>query len=430
MLSATENEVLTQTGPGTPMGKLFRRFWLPALLPSELPQPDCDPVRVRLLGEDLIAFRDSHGAIGFLANSCPHRGASLFFGRNEEAGLRCVYHGWKFDVAGQCVDMPNEPAESNFKHKVQAVAYPGVDRGGLIWIYMGPKELKPPLPDYYWCRQPDGEQRAAAKWIQDANYAQILEGNIDSAHISFLHRTFNRPGGRGLGTDAQHLTITRETDFGFVYGARRHAPDGKYYWRVTTFVLPTFTQIPSLSSAGNGIFTVPMDDQHTWWVYAGMNGQRLGNLAGRADTPEKVELLTRAMSGDANDATLGLIPGTWRKVRNHSNDFLLDRAMQRTVNYTGLVGNRAQDSAVTESMGAIYDRTREHLGTTDAAITQMRRQLIRLARQVDQGAEPTLPNHPSLFSALPLDLVTDEPDFDTVWDAHYRETLDKIRQLA
>src|ERR1700716_159545 len=154
MLSHEENELLTRTGPGTPMGTLYRRFWLPALLPSELPGPDSDPIRFRILGEDLVAFRDSNGKVGFLAHHCPHRGASLFFGRNEEAGLRCVYHGWKFDTSGQCIDMPNEPstfgtgipAESDFKTKVRAVAYPAAEYAGLVWIYMGPPGKQPPLP--------------------------------------------------------------------------------------------------------------------------------------------------------------------------------------------------------------------------------------------------------------------------------------------
>ncbi len=148
MLSKEDNELLTRTGQGTPMGELFRRFWLPALLPSELPAPDCDPIRLRILGEDLIAFRDTNSNVGFLANNCPHRGASLFFGRNEESGLRCVYHGWKFDVSGTCVDMPNEPAESDFRTKVTARAYPATEYAGLVWIYMGPAERKPPLPLY------------------------------------------------------------------------------------------------------------------------------------------------------------------------------------------------------------------------------------------------------------------------------------------
>src|SRR5215207_4576128 len=172
MLKHQDNELLTRTGPGTPMGNLFRRFWLPALLPSELPARDSDPIRFRVLGEDLVAFRDTNGTVGFLANNCPHRGASLFFGRNEEAGLRCVYHGWKFDVEGNCVDMPNEPAESDFKHKVKATAYPSAEWGGFVWIYMGPAEKKPPLPNYHWCTLPDASQSQVRKWMQESNYSQ------------------------------------------------------------------------------------------------------------------------------------------------------------------------------------------------------------------------------------------------------------------
>src|SRR5688500_9834747 len=158
MLSKEENELLCRTGPGTPMGELFRRFWLPALLPSELPAPDCPPVRLRLLSEDLVAFRDTAGKVGILAANCPHRGASLFFGRNEENGLRCVYHGWKFDVAGNCVDMPNEPAESNFKHKIKATAYPAREFGGMIWIYMGPPDLQPELPQFESAMVPESDR--------------------------------------------------------------------------------------------------------------------------------------------------------------------------------------------------------------------------------------------------------------------------------
>src|SRR6202049_3677600 len=179
MLSHEENELLTRTGPGTPMGNLYRRFWLPALLPSELPHPDSDPIRFRILGEDLIAFRDSTGTVGFLQNNCPHRGASLFFGRNEEAGLRCVYHGWKFDVSGQCVDMPNEPAESDFKTRFRATAYQCVERNGLIWTYMGPRSTPPPLPDIEPNMVPDGGLIAQ---MAECNWLQKLENNMDTSH--------------------------------------------------------------------------------------------------------------------------------------------------------------------------------------------------------------------------------------------------------
>src|SRR3979409_2512133 len=161
MLSVQDNELICRTGPGTAMGALMRQYWIPCMLSEELPAADCDPVRVLLLGERLIGFRDSNGTVGFVAQNCPHRGASLFFGRNEEAGLRCVYHGWKFDVAGNCIDMPNEPAESDFRTKVKAVAYPCQERGGVVWTYMGLRTTPPPLPDH--------------------------EGVIDPSHVGFLH---------------------------------------------------------------------------------------------------------------------------------------------------------------------------------------------------------------------------------------------------
>src|SRR5919199_1452537 len=186
MLKQEENELITRVGPGTPMGSFMREYWVPALLSSELPGPDSDPVRVMLLGEKLIAFRDSHGVVGLIQNHCPHRGASLFFGRNEEAGLRCVYHGWKFSPDGTCVDMPNEPAESDFKSKVKAVAYPTRERGGVVWAYMGPRETPPPLPDLEGNNVPEGEYSVNA--IQrECNYLQGLEGDIDTSHFSFLH---------------------------------------------------------------------------------------------------------------------------------------------------------------------------------------------------------------------------------------------------
>src|SRR5689334_15961093 len=191
MLSREDNELVTRVGPGTPMGSLMREYWLPAMLSSEVPAPDSDPVRVMLLGEKLIAFRDTNGKIGLIQNHCPHRGASLFFGRNEESGLRCVYHGWKFAADGTCVDMPNEPAESDFKHKVRATAYPCKERGGIIWAYMGPPERQPELPDLEWAIVPE-DQRYISKRLQETNYAQAMEGGIDSSHVSFLHNDNTR----------------------------------------------------------------------------------------------------------------------------------------------------------------------------------------------------------------------------------------------
>ncbi len=418
MLTKEDNELLTRTGPGTPMGTLFRRFWWPALLPSELPRADSDPLRFRIMGEDLIAFRDTNGKVGFLANNCPHRGASLFFGRNEEAGLRCVYHGWKFDVDGTCIDMPNEPAESDFKAKVKAVAYPSAEYAGVVWIYMGPPEKQPPLPNYQWCMQPNAERSTASKWMQDSNYAQALEGNIDSSHITFLHRTFdNERYTTGLVQGAQQTTVARETEFGFVYGARRAAPDAQYYWRVTTYSMPTFTQIPNSGRGGGGIFVIPRDDESHWWIT--VRPPQPDDTSVRSD-PSMNPAMPGLLSGAsvADPSTLGLAPGSWRHVRNKDNDYMIDRQMQKTFNYSGLPGNRVQDMAVTESMGTIFDRSSEHLGAADTAIIVMRRQLLRMARELEQGIEPSMLANPDHFRTAPLAVVTPEPDFSPVWDAH------------
>src|SRR5205823_1048394 len=187
-------------GPGTPMGNFFRQYWLLAIRSDELPGPDCPPLRVRLLGESLIAFRTTSGEVGLIQNSCPHRGASLFFGRNEEEGLRCVYHGWKFDCTGQCVDMPSEPAESNFKTKIKAAAYPAVERNGVIWTYMGPREVPPPLSQIEANMVPNAEKGTISKIMRDCNYMQALEGDIDTSHLAFLHSGATRweeePAGR------------------------------------------------------------------------------------------------------------------------------------------------------------------------------------------------------------------------------------------
>src|ERR671926_959539 len=210
MLSQEENELITRVGPGTPMGNLMREYWLPAMLSSELPGPDSDPVRVLLLGEQLIGFRDTSGKVGLLAHNCPHRGASLFFGRNEEHGLRCVYHGWKFDVEGTCVDMPNEPAESDFKHKVKAVAYPTQERGGIVWAYLGPRKTPPPLPELEGNMLPGAQAWAYA---QSANWFQILEGHIDTAHVSFLHYGGLQPEEVPQGTFSEYQLRQRSAHF-------------------------------------------------------------------------------------------------------------------------------------------------------------------------------------------------------------------------
>ena len=437
MLSPAENELLTRTDAGTPMGELFRRFWQPAMLPSELPRADSDPVRLRLLGENLIAFRDTNGRIGVLANNCPHRGASLFFGRNEEAGLRCVYHGWKFDADGHCIDMPNlrsaslreagEPAESDFKSKVHATAYPAAEWGGLIWVYMGPADRQPTLPEYPWCLVSGADETPIAKWMQSSNYTQGLEGNLDTSHINFLHRSFDRPINTRLSNSAPLKLVVLQTPFGFVYGAKRQAlEDGRYHWRLTTYAYPTFTAIPG-PKLGGCFFVVPRDDETSWWFM-------IRPRVDQSPVPPR-DLSSRdpygvLLYGRPFDPNLTLEPDSWRLARNGDNDYLIDRQMQRTVNYTGLPTNRVQDAAVTESMGAIYDRGQEHLGAADTAIIQMRRHLMRLAEALANGEEPDLAGHPEWFRQAPLEVVSLEEDLPTLWERHHAAFLSEFAPVA
>src|SRR5918912_2117144 len=245
MLSAKDNELLTRVGRGTPMGEFLRRFWLPALLSDELPQADGDPIRTRTLGEDLVAFRDTNGNVGVVDAYCPHRRAPLFFGRNEECGLRCVYHGWKFDTAGTCVDMPSEPPESDFKDKVRVRAYPAREFGDTVWVYMGP-DTPPELPQMEWATVPSTHRRVAM-WIVECNWLQVLEGNVDTAHVSFLHSTVDGiPGVReeGLEDLAPQLQVI-ESPVGFAYGGRRKVRMAdQYYWRVNQLLLPIDNLFP------------------------------------------------------------------------------------------------------------------------------------------------------------------------------------------
>ncbi|ETX08861.1 MAG: hypothetical protein ETSY2_02930 [Candidatus Entotheonella gemina] len=240
MLSVQENERLTRTGPGTPMGETLRRYWIPALLAWELPAPDCPPVQLQLLGERLVAFRDTQGSIGLLDELCPHRRASLWLGRNEDCGLRCVYHGWKFDVEGNCVDQMNEP--ESFQDKIHLTSYPTVELGGVIWAYMGPRELQPPLPKFAWTQVPD-THRHISKVIQECNWLQALEGGIDTSHAQILHRYFiDGIGPTGAGARGGAPKVEADvTDYGYRYaGVYPRGDEGKFV-RTYHYVMP-FTQ--------------------------------------------------------------------------------------------------------------------------------------------------------------------------------------------
>jgi len=381
-----DNELLTRTGPGTPMGDLFRRHWLPALLAEELPENDCPPVRVRLLSEPMVAFRDTAGRYGLIEEFCAHRRVSLWFGRNEEHGLRCPYHGWKFDVTGQCVEVPSEPAESGFCAKIKLQAYPLVKIGDVLWTYMGPPELQPPLPEWEFATVP-AEQTFTSKRLQECNWLQALEGGIDSSHVTWLHGSSLKvdplfKGARGNKYnegDAKPVFEVVENDGGLLIGVRRNAENGNYYWRITPWVMPCFTMIPPRGNYPvHGHFWVPIDDGNCWaWSY----------------DYHPVRALTKAERQamiEGQGIHVKYVPGTYRPLGNKDNDYLIDRAAQKAgLTFSGVEGIAMQDASLQESMGPIVDRSKENLVATDNGIIMARRRLLKAARALrDKGETP------------------------------------------
>ncbi|WIX75683.1 Rieske 2Fe-2S domain-containing protein [Amycolatopsis carbonis] len=398
MLSSSDNELLTKVGPGTPMGSMMREYWMPALVSTELPAPDCDPVRVLLLGERFIAFRDSSGSVGMLAAQCPHRGASLFFGRNEEGGLRCVYHGWKFDVSGQCLDMPNEPVESNFKDKVRARSVPVVERGGLVWAYLGSQDEPPPLPALEFFDDGPSATKSVNVFQIKCNWLQALEGDIDTSHFGFLHVGHLNNDAAPEGTFLRHMLEDRaprykvvDTEFGSSYGAYRPAGnDQETYWRIAHYLFPFYTMIPTglLGSSKTVTARVPLDDEHTM-VYLATADEVPSDLAIGAETYENLKLLPNTTDWH----------GRFRSARTLDNDYDIDRDAQRSGrSFTGLDSVPLEDRAMTESMGGVLDRRHEHLGSSDVMVIRVRRRILRALRTfVDSGELPPGANEPDLY---------------------------------
>jgi phthalate 4,5-dioxygenase len=386
VLSHEQNDRLTQTGPGTPLGRLFRSYWIPALLSEELPERDCPPVRVTLLSERMIAFRDSDGRLGLLDEFCAHRGVSLWFGRNEDCGLRCSYHGWKYDVTGQCVDMPNEPEHSAFAKKVRLKSYPLAERGGVLWTYMGPPANEPPLPEYEFATVP-ASHSFISKRVQECNWLQAMEGGIDSSHVSFLHRSELKtdPLFKGTRGNRYNLSDTRpvfevvESPGGLYIGARRNAEHGHYYWRITQWVMPSYTMIPPRGGHPiHGHFWIPIDDENCWtWSF--------DYHPTRALTDAEV-----AAMRDGKGIHVKYVPGTFRPLANKDNDYLMDRVAQREGRtFSGIEGFAMQDASLQESMGPIVDRTKETLVSTDSGIIMARQRLLRAVRALEEsGATP------------------------------------------
>jgi nitrite reductase/ring-hydroxylating ferredoxin subunit len=418
MLSKEDNELITNINPGTPMGEVFRRFWLPVMLAEELPVPDCEPVRVKVLNEDLIAFRGTDGRVGLVDAYCPHRGAPLFFGRNEEDGLRCVYHGWKFDVDGVCVDLPSAPEGDTYKDKIHIISYPCVEAGDLIWAYMGPKEKQPPFPAFDWLNLPQSH-RYVRKFKLECNYLQAMEGDYDPSHARFLHsmledasipnplnpnalnQRINQMGtaGRDPNSDpfprfvgnrrvlAKPLAEMEDTDSGIVSIAAIQDGDEWLANLQVTIMLPIFC------TAGIGgpqtyysNMRIPIDNESLMffrlrWSY----------------NPIPEDELSQYRDGDWYYPRI--IPGTFITEDNVHNNYNMDREKQRNVSYTGIRTFPLQDIAMMENQwGPIAKRWNEHLTSYDYMIINVRQRLLKVAKNLAQGIEPTEPWHPEAYA--------------------------------
>ena len=414
VLSRVENDRLTQVGVGTPMGETLRRYWLPALLSDEVPEPDCPPVRVRLLGEDLVAFRDSSGQVGLLEEFCPHRRTSLFLGRNEEGGLRCVYHGWKFDKSGDCLHMMNEPEDSDYHTKVKAISYPVVEMGGVAWAYMGPTDRQPAPPRFEWTQVPDSH-RLISKNRQECNWLQALEGGIDTAHAPILHRRIttatNRPG---IGVDTPFVTGKApkvegdRTDYGYRYaGVRELEGEGKNFIRAYHYVLPFHQMRPQQFGLSGGT-TRTMIAGHCWVPIDDENSMVFNWLYSYGDEPlsDADRDIERQLGRGPED-----LDENYRAKRNRDNDWMIDRKVQKHETFTGIEGINTQDQAVQESMGSIVDRSSENLAASDMAIVIARRMLLGAAETVADGGDPPGLSE-SYYKLRAIDCVLPE---DAIW---------------
>ena len=405
MLTHEDNELLTRVGAGTAMGQTMRRYWLPALLSTELVAGG-DPSRVRLLGEDLVAFRDRDGTVGLLDENCPHRGASLVLGRAEGCGLRCLYHGWLIAADGSVLETPPEPDELGFKDRVRARSYPVREFGGVLWAYLGPAEFEPPLPEFeFGTLTVENVIRMKARIA--CNWAQVVEGVIDSAHSNFLHSNVIKPARTASSILDPKLNIARpsndlqprlevkNTKYGFRYAAIRKPivePELRKYVRTTLWMAPFYGMVPSAAGWGNLQAMVPIDDEHTMFYHF----KYCYDAA--ISSEERVrheEWLGVRLGADID-------PADFRPRKNRENNWLQDRAaMQRGESWSGLTGVTIEDVAVEESMGPIFDRTKEHLGACDVAVIRMRRLMLDSARALaEHGTAPHGLQHPVDYRRL------------------------------
>ncbi|MDA0240446.1 MAG: Rieske 2Fe-2S domain-containing protein [Proteobacteria bacterium] len=399
MMTAEENDILCRVEGDAPMGKLMRQHWLPACLSDEVAERDGAPVRTRLLGEDLVVFRDTDGNLGAMQEKCPHRGASLAFGRNEECGLRCLYHGWKFDVEGNVLDMASEPNSERKLGAFKHAAYPVEECGGFIWVYLGDVKTMRPFEPPAWAPTPD-TKISVVKIKTPCNWAQVLEGSIDSAHSSSLHST-NMPSAEVDGSTAKDGVWLRPstdksprleiemTDYGFRYAALRKPiknPEIDVYVRTTLFIAPFTVLIPPNDQYKLAQMLFPIDDVTTmfyWVAWHEEEGKGIDQDAWRKFCAAEV-----GIELDEN----------FEKSLTLENMFKQDRAAMKAGDFTGITGIPAQDMAMWESMGPITDRHDERLGASDLSIVKFRVQMLEAANAVAAGkpaigtTEPHIPH--------------------------------------
>jgi len=413
MLSRDDNSRLCQIGPGTSMGNVFRRYWLPVCVSTQIARPDSDPLRVSLLGERVVAFRDSQGKVGVLDELCPHRGASLALGRVEECGIRCLYHGWKFGVDGTILDTPNY-RNPRFRERFHARAFPVREEGGLVWTYLGPPDKEPVFTRYAFMDAHE-EHRTIIRVNVKANYTQLVEGGFDSSHVGILHSNVARPGWMSNAvtrsqdeTNPANLAVDdnapaldpEDADFGFYYAAVRQCPEpGQFNVRVVPFIMPSTRIIPAPSALFT-VFETPADDESTS-TYIVIHGSQA------IDRKKMIALLGLEDPAVWSEADCEFRP-SW------VNGFGQDRSRMRE-NWSGLSGVEHEDAIVALSMGAIFDRSKEHLVPADRAVIYLRHKLLEAARTVDAGGDPV---------GVGLDLTdVRAPDAMLAGDSNWRELV-------
>ena len=395
MLSATDNAYLNSSEPDTPMGNYLRCHWHPVALSEEVAKPDCAPIRLKVMGEDLLLFRDSKGKTGLIEPFCAHRGADLFFGRNEECGIRCIYHGWKYDIHGNCIDMPNVPKDAAYHGKIKIKAYPTQEFADMVWAYMGPPDIQPfEVPQLEAGLVPPSH-RYVTKRLVECNWTHSMEGALDTAHFSFLHMpapAFRKDDSSNIAADESRIRWLRndpaprfkiiDHEVGFLIGGARNADPGDHYWRLTQYMLPTHSITPSAmpNETYYGYSWVPIDDYSCWmYVYAWHPDQAISD--------EERKKYIKGGYGQFAELGPGYVP-----LRNRSNSYLMSREEQKTISFTGIRGIAEQDQMAQESQGYMIDRTKENLSPTDVGIIRFRKLLLQEAKAFAAGKKPDSPN--------------------------------------